>query len=193
MVKSKQKTDMRLESSDCTFLWYICLCFLNIIIRFRFIPIKFYPVDFSPLFLLFEPFQNLDSVSCHINFPSRLRSPENMISIPPLSVSAMKIKMFHRTRPNTLVELFFFLFFFLWLHLRHREVPGLGTESELLAYTTATTRWDPSRDCDLYLGSRGKPAPLTHWVRPGIEPASSWIQVGFLTCWATAGTPQVFL
>ena len=30
---------------------------------------------------------------------------------------------------------------------------------------------------------------LTHWVRQGIEPASSWILVRFLTGWATVGTP----
>ena len=28
---------------------------------------------------------------------------------------------------------------------------------------------------------------LTHWVRPGIEPASSWILVGYY-CWARTGT-----
>ena len=34
---------------------------------------------------------------------------------------------------------------------------------------------------------------LTHWVRPGIEPVSSWILVRFLTCWATMGTPKFIL
>ena len=29
---------------------------------------------------------------------------------------------------------------------------------------------------------------LPHWVSLGIEPASSWILVGFLTCWVTTGT-----
>ena len=31
--------------------------------------------------------------------------------------------------------------------------------------------------------------PLTHWVKPGVEPESSWILVEFLTCWATPGIP----
>ena len=31
---------------------------------------------------------------------------------------------------------------------------------------------------------------LTHWAGPGIEPSSSWIPVGFVTCWATVGTPR---
>ena len=29
---------------------------------------------------------------------------------------------------------------------------------------------------------------LSHWARPGIKAASSWILVGFLTRWATTGT-----
>ena len=31
---------------------------------------------------------------------------------------------------------------------------------------------------------------LTHWARPWIKPASSWILVRFLTHWASTGTPQ---
>ena len=31
--------------------------------------------------------------------------------------------------------------------------------------------------------------PLAHWARPGIEPASSWTLIRFLTCWATTWTP----
>ena len=46
------------------------------------------------------------------------------------------------------------IFFFLGPHLRHMEVPGLGSQSELQdttasAYTTATARLDPSCICDL--------------------------------------------
>ena len=33
----------------------------------------------------------------------------------------------------------------------------------------------------------------THWVRPGIEPASSWTLVGFANQWATIGTPKFSL
>ena len=31
---------------------------------------------------------------------------------------------------------------------------------------------------------------LNHWVRPGVEPTSSWTLVGFLTHWATRETPR---
>ena len=35
----------------------------------------------------------------------------------------------------------------------------------------------------------GNVGSLTQWVKPGIEPASSWMLVRFLTRWATKGTP----
>ena len=37
------------------------------------------------------------------------------------------------------------------------------------------------------------PWSLTHRVRPGMEPASSWMLVRFIFCWATTGTPRSFL
>ena len=49
----------------------------------------------------------------------------------------------------------------------HIEVPGLGVELELqlLVYATAIATLDPSHICNA--------RSLTHWARPGIEPASS--------------------
>ena len=71
---------------------------------------------------------------------------------------------------------------FLQLHLRHMEVPKLGVELELQlpAYTTATATPDPSCVCELHHSS-WQHHPLTHGVRPGIEPTSSWIRVRFFT------------
>ena len=34
---------------------------------------------------------------------------------------------------------------------------------------------------------------LTHWARPGIQPKSSWVLVGFVNCWALEGTPHLLL
>ena len=34
---------------------------------------------------------------------------------------------------------------------------------------------------------------LTHWARPEIEPASSWMLVGFLNPWAMTGTTDLIL
>ena len=78
----------------------------------------------------------------------------------------------------------FFYSFFLGPHPPHMEVPRLGAESELPlpAHTTATARWDPSHICNLHNSStaHGNTGSLTHWARPGMEPASSWMLVGFI-------------
>ena len=67
-----------------------------------------------------------------------------------------------------------FLFLFLGPHAQHMEVPRIGVKSELQlpAYTTAHHA-----------------RSLTHWARPGIKHASSWILVGFVNHWAMVGTP----
>ena len=72
----------------------------------------------------------------------------------------------------------------------HIEVSRLGIESELYFRPTPQPQqqgtWaKPSTYTTLHSNTRS----LTHWARPGIEPASSWILVGFLTRWATMGTP----
>ena len=40
-----------------------------------------------------------------------------------------------------------------------------------------------------YTAAFGYVSPLTHWVRPGIKPTSSWILVRFLTSWTKMGPP----
>ena len=59
-------------------------------------------------------------------------------------------------------------------------VPRLGVESQLqlLAYTTATAMQIQAMSvaCTTAHGNTGS---LTPWARPGIEPTSSWIQVGW--------------
>ena len=41
-----------------------------------------------------------------------------------------------------------------------------------------------------YTIAQGNTGSLSHWVRPGIESASSWTVVKFLTGWAMMGTPD---
>ena len=82
------------------------------------------------------------------------------------------------------------IFFFLGPHLQHMEVPRLEVSSDLQlpAYTIATAQPDLSHICDLHCSSQ-QWRFLTHWAGPEIKPTSSSILVGFLTCWATRGTP----
>ena len=62
------------------------------------------------------------------------------------------------------------------------EVPRTGVELErqLPAYTTATATWDLSIIHDLAM-AHSNAGSLTHWVKPGIEPESSWILAGFIS------------
>ena len=52
-----------------------------------------------------------------------------------------------------------------------------GTKAMSVTYTTA----------------HGNASSLTHWARPGIEPTTSWLLVGFINHWATTGTPSIKL
>ena len=86
---------------------------------------------------------------------------------------------------NVLVDVWtvlFFFGFFLGPHPQHMEVSKLGVKMELqlpaYAYTTAT--WDLSCICELYPTAQGNARSPAHWVRPGVEHASSWILVGFI-------------
>ena len=72
------------------------------------------------------------------------------------------------------------LFVFWGSHLWHMDVSRLGVELELQFLATATAMPDPSHICDLH-HSHSSAGSLTHWERSGIEPASLWILVGFLT------------
>ena len=59
------------------------------------------------------------------------------------------------------------------------EVPRAGIKSkvQLLAYTAATATQDPSGLCSLHHSSL---THLTHWVRPGSQPVTTWFLVTFV-------------
>ena len=74
-------------------------------------------------------------------------------------------------------------FFFLWgPRPRLTEVCRLGVESvlQLLAHSTAKATPDLICVWDIH-HNHGNTGSLTHWVRPGIEPTSSWILVRSFT------------
>ena len=76
----------------------------------------------------------------------------------------------------------FFFFFFLGQHLKHMEVPRLGVKVELQLPACST---HSNARSELHLQATPQltatPGSLTHWARPGIEPASSWILVSFVS------------
>jgi len=61
------------------------------------------------------------------------------------------------------------LFFFLWLHLLHKKIPGLGVKSELQlqVYPTATATSDPNCLCDLC-------STWQHRILNPLSKASDW-------------------
>ena len=80
-------------------------------------------------------------------------------------------------------------FFFLGPHLWHMKVSRLGVklEMQLLAYATATAMPYPSCICNLHHSS-WQTRSLTHWARPRIKHASSWMLVRFPNHWTMTGT-----
>ena len=71
---------------------------------------------------------------------------------------------------------------FLGPQMWHMEVPRLGVELELSCQPMPQSQ--PRRIWAMsvtYTTAHGHPRSLTNWARPGIEPASSWILVGFIT------------
>ena len=72
--------------------------------------------------------------------------------------------------------LYFFslLFFFLWLHLQHMEVPGSGVESKLqLRPMPQPWQHQIGITSVTYYAACRNIGSLTHWARPGIKPATS--------------------
>ena len=64
-------------------------------------------------------------------------------------------------------------------------------ELQLLAYTTATATAGIWATSATYTTAHDNAESLTCWAKPGIEPASSCMLVGFVNCWATTGTQQI--
>ena len=63
------------------------------------------------------------------------------------------------------------------------EIPRLGVELELQlpAYTRATETLGIQASSSTYTTAHGKARSLTHGERPGIEPETSWLLVGFIS------------
>ena len=85
-----------------------------------------------------------------------------------------------RWRPKNTI-LFYFLLF-LGLHLSRMEGPRLGLNRSYSLWPAAQPPqcriWAPSAT---YTTAHGNTRSLTHWVRPAIKPASSWILARFIS------------
>ena len=92
------------------------------------------------------------------------------------------------TKKNT----FFFVLVILRPHLWYMKVPRLGVESENYSCRTMPQpqQYEIWATSMTYITAHSNAGSLTHWARPGIEPASLWILVRFISTWALAGTPK---
>ena len=85
--------------------------------------------------------------------------------------------------PNNYI-VFYLIYLFTCLHFRAtHEAHRISQESNWSCSCWPTPQpqlgiWAPSAT---YTTAHGNARSLTHWVRPGIEPASSWILVGFVS------------
>ena len=131
-----------------------------------------------------------------IGFWVKKHSSQNCESIP-LSSSTKLSSLNISHNPETpslfyiLIVVFCCLFVCLFLGPQwHVEVPRPGVKSELqlLPYTTAIAAQDPNCIAT-YSRAHGNVGSLTHWTRPGIEHASSWILSQICFHWATTGSP----
>jgi len=98
--------------------------------------------------------------------------------------------------PSSCFFSFFFLFFFVFLPFLeplpwHMEVPRLGVYWSWSYWPMPEPQqrriWAVSAT---YTTTHSNTGSLTHWARPGIEPATSWFLMGFVNHWATMGTPM---
>ena len=89
----------------------------------------------------------------------------------------------------------FFLFFYFFLF---RAAPA-AHESSWARGSNWSYTWKPTPEPQqrqiwaasvTFTAAHGNSRSLTRWARPRVKPASSWILAGFLTHWATAGTPR---
>ena len=85
----------------------------------------------------------------------------------------------------------FTFFFFLGPYLWHMGVPREGSNwSWPMLQPWQHQIWAPSVT---YTTAQSNTRYLTHCMRQGIEPITSWTLLRFLTCWATIGTPRFAL
>ena len=73
---------------------------------------------------------------------------------------------------------YFFIFYFLGPHLWHMRFPGLGLNQSCSCRPTPQPwQYRIQAVSATYTTAHGNARSLPHWVRPGMEPTSSWILV----------------
>ena len=103
-------------------------------------------------------------------------------------------EFYFRERNNFIIIIItHYYFVFLGPHPQHMEFPRLGVNQSCshqpMPQPQQCRIWDTS---GTYTTAHNNVGSLTHWVRPGIKPTSSWMLVGLVNCWAMTGTPYCY-
>ena len=89
---------------------------------------------------------------------------------------------------------FFFFFFLIFLgpHQWHMEVPRQGPNQSCSCRPMPQPQQHGIQATSAtYTTAHGNAGSLTHWARPGIEPATSWFPVGFISAAPRRELPKI--
>ena len=107
-------------------------------------------------------------------------------------------KIDNRVVSSKPVYSFFFFFLFLVFLPFSRAAPTAYGGSQARGPIGAVHRPTPEpQQCGIWAASEtyttahGNAGSLTHWLRPGIKPATSWVLVRFINQCAMTGTPSL--
>ena len=102
------------------------------------------------------------------------------------------ISFWHKLVPSEYNLFFFFFFFFVFCLFVVVIVVVAISWAAPAAYGGSQARGLIGAVAAGLCHSHSNARSLTHWARPGIEPATSWFLVGFVNHCATMGTPFFF-
>ena len=107
----------------------------------------------------------------------------------PQSVNARSLILWAtRELPNSNLLLLFFFFYYLGAHMEVNQSCSCQPQPQPQPQPQQCRIRAVSVTYTTTLSNAGS---LTHWARPGIEPATSWLLVRLFNPWATKGTPQI--
>ena len=98
---------------------------------------------------------------------------------------------------SLLIYLFFWLFFGGGGFLSFRAIPaaygGSKVRGQIGTAATSLQQHETWATSVTYTTAHSNAGSLTHGARPGIEPLSSWMLLGFANHWTMKGTPSLLM
>ena len=115
-------------------------------------------------------------------WPTEKASQWRKVSFPTSGAAATDLELQTGRKRSLGFTPSFFFFVFLGPHPQHMRFPGSGLKNRFSCQPTPQPQPCQIRAMSAtYTTAHGNSRSLTYWARPGIEPTSSWILVGFVT------------